>query len=647
MGEKIIGIDLGTSNSAAAVMIGGKPTMIPSAEGVSMYGKAFPSYVAFTKDGQLLVGEPAKRQATMNPEGTVYAAKRKMGTNHKYKIYGKEWTPQQISANILQKIKKDSEKFLGETIHKAVITVPAYFDDNQRQATKDAGEIAGLEVVRIVNEPTAASLAYGLDKTQKEAKILVFDLGGGTLDVTIMEFGGGVFEVKATSGDTQLGGTDMDNAIIDYLINDFKSKEGVDLRNDKTAFIRLKEGAEKAKIELSTTLETELNLPYITATQTGPKHLIVKLTRAKVEELINPIVERCRKSIEIALEKTNMKKDGIEKVVMVGGPTRMPIVQKFIENIFGKKAEGGVDPMECVAIGAAVQGAVLSGEVHDILLLDVTPLTLSTETLGGIATSLIPANTTIPTKKSQIFTTAADFQNAVTIHITQGERPLAKDNTSLGMFNLAGLPPAPRGVPQIEITYDIDANGILNVKAKDLGTGKEAGITISASTKLSKEQIERMKKDAERFAEEDKKKKEEQELKNESESLIYQSEKLIKDLEGKISEENKNKINEATKELKEAKENNDIALMKTKFENLKNILQEVGTAVYQQAAAQQQQQQQSQAGGAGGAGQEEQQNQESGSSQQGQENAEQNTAEGEQGKDKDGKVYDADYEVKK
>ncbi|CEG12570.1 Chaperone protein DnaK [groundwater metagenome] len=640
MAEKIIGIDLGTSNSAAAVMVGGKPTMIPSAEGVSMYGKAFPSYVAFTKDGQLLVGEPAKRQATMNPEGTVYAAKRKMGTNHKYKIYGKEYTPQQISAYILQKIKKDSEKFLGEQIHKAVITVPAYFDDNQRQATKDAGEIAGLDVVRIVNEPTAASLAYGLDKTQKEAKILVFDFGGGTLDVTIMEFGGGVFEVKGTSGDTQLGGTDMDNTIINYLIDDFKTKEGVDLRNDKTAFIRLKEGVEKAKIELSTTLETEINLPYITATQTGPKHLVTKLTRAKVEELINPIVERCRKPIEIALEKANMKKDGIEKVILVGGPTRMPIVQKFIENIFGKKAEGGVDPMECVAIGAAVQGAVLSGEVHDILLLDVTPLTLSTETLGGIATPLIPANTTIPTKKSQIFTTAADFQNAVTIHVTQGERPLAKDNTSLGMFNLTGLPPAPRGVPQIEITYDIDANGILNVKAKDLGTGKEAGITISASTKLSKEQIERMKKDAERFAEEDKKKKEEQELKNDAESLVYQSEKLSKDLEGKISEENKNKLNEAVKELKEAMENKDIEMIKTKSENLKNILQQVGTAVYQQASQQQQQSQ------AGGAGQEEQQNQES-NNQQGQENTEQNAAEGEQKKDKDGKVYDADYEVKK
>jgi len=646
MGEKIIGIDLGTSNSAAAVMVGGKPTMIPSAEGVSMYGKAFPSYVAFTKDGQLLVGEPAKRQAPMNPEGTVYGTKRKMGTSHKYKIYGKEYTPQQISANILQKIKKDAEKFLGEPIHKAVITVPAYFDDNQRQATKDAGEIAGLEVVRIINEPTAASLAYGLDKSQKEAKILVFDLGGGTLDVTIMEFGGGVFEVKGTSGDTQLGGIDMDNAIIDYIINDFKSREGVDLRNDKTAFIRLKEGAEKAKIELSTTIETEINLPYITATQTGPKHLITKITRAKLEELINPIVEKCRRPVEISLDKASIKKEDIEKVIMVGGPTRMPVVYKFIENIFGKKAEGGVDPMECVAIGAAIQGAVLSGELHDILLLDVTPLTLSTETLGGIATPLISANTTIPTKKSQIFTTAADFQTAVTIHVAQGERPLAKDNTSLGMFNLTGLPPAPRGVPQIEITYDIDANGILNVKAKDLGTGKEAGITISASTKLSKEQIERMKKDAERFAEEDKKKKEEQELKNEAESLVYQSEKLIKDLEGKISEENKNKINEASKELKEAIGNNDMSMMKTKFENLKNILQQVGTAVYQQAS-QQQQQQQSQAG-SGGVGEGDQQNQESSSSQQGQEDTGQNTGKGEQKEEKkDSKVYDADYEVNK
>jgi len=620
MGEKIIGIDLGTSNSAAAVMIGGKPTVIPSAEGASMYGKAFPSYVAFTKDGQLLVGEPAKRQATMNPEGTIYAAKRKMGTDYKYKIYGKEYTPQQISAFILQKIKRDAEKFLGEPVKKAVITVPAYFNDNQRQATKDAGEIAGLEVVRIINEPTAASLAYGLDKLQKEARILVFDLGGGTLDVTIMEFGGGVFEVKGTAGDTQLGGTDMDNAIIDYLIDDFKRKEGVDLRNDKTALIRLKEAAEKAKIELSTVLETEINLPYITATQTGPKHLIVKLTRAKLEELVDPIVERCRKPIEIALEKAGMKKEDIEKIILVGGPTRMPIVQRFVEKFFGKKPEGGVDPMECVAIGAAIQGAVLAGEVRDILLLDVTPLTLSVETLGGIATPIIPANTTIPTRKSQIFTTAADFQTAVTIHIVQGERPLAKDNTSLGMFNLTGIPPAPRGVPQIEVTFDIDANGILNVKAKDLGTGKEAGITITASTKLSKEEIERMKKEAERFAEEDRKKKEEIELKNEAESLIYQSEKLIKDLGNKISEENKGKINNASKELKEAIEKNDINLIKAKFENLRNVLQEVGTTIYQQSQTSQQQQSQASAG---------------------------KESQGEQQKKDDKGSYDVNYEVKK
>ena len=485
--SKIIGIDLGTSNSAAAVVISGKPTVIPSSEGVSVGGKAFPSYVAFTKSGELIVGEPARRQALLNPEGTVYAAKRKMGTDYKYKIFGKEYTPQQISAFILQKIKRDAEQYLGETVKEAVITVPAYFDDNQRQATKDAGLIAGLEVKRIINEPTAASLAYGIDKAKESQKILVFDLGGGTLDVTIMEFGDGVFEVISTSGDTQLGGTDMDEAIINFLINDFKKKEGVDLKQDKNAYIRLKDAAEKAKIELSSTSSTEIKLPYITATNTGPKHLQYTLTRSEFENLIAPIIERAKKPLETALESGKMSKDDLTKIILVGGPTRIPYVRKFVEDFFGKKIEGGVDPMECVAIGAALQGAVLAGDIKDIVLLDVTPLTLGIETLGGVATPLIPANTTIPTRKSQVFTTAADMQTAVTVHVVQGERPMAGDNVSLGMFNLVGIPPAPRGIPQIEVTFDIDANGILNVSAVDKGTNKKQSITISATNKLSKE----------------------------------------------------------------------------------------------------------------------------------------------------------------
>ena len=482
--EKIIGIDLGTSNSEAAVMLGGKPTIIPSAEGATVAGKMFPSYVAFTADGQLLVGEPARRQSVSNPEGTVTAAKRKMGTNHVYRIYGKEYTPQQISAFLLQKIKRDAEAFLGEPVTKAVITVPAYFNDNQRTATKDAGKIAGLDVVRLVNEPTAASMAYGLDRGG-EYKILVFDLGGGTLDVTIMEFGGGTFSVLATSGDTQLGGTDMDNAVFEWIADEFKKLEGVDLRNDKMAINRLKEAAEKAKIELSTVLETEINLPYATATQTGPKHLSMKLSRSKLEQLVEPIIKRCIHPFEQALKDAKLTKDDIQKVILVGGPTRMPIVQKFIEDHIGKKVERGIDPMECVAIGAAIQGAILGGEITDMVLLDVTPLTLGIETLGGVRTPLIERNTTIPTKKSQIFSTAADYQTSVTIHVLQGERPMASDNVSLGQFNLVGIPPAPRGVPQVEVSFDIDASGILNVSAKDLGTGKEQKMTITASTKLA------------------------------------------------------------------------------------------------------------------------------------------------------------------
>jgi len=584
--EKIIGIDLGTSNSQAAVMLGGKPTIIPSAEGATMYGKAFPSVVAFTKDGQLLVGEPARRQAVSNPEGTITEAKRKMGTNYKYKIYGKEYTPQQISAYILQKIKRDAEAFIGEPVKKAVITVPAYFNDNQRTATKDAGKIAGLEVVRLINEPTAASIAYGLDKKNEEYKILVFDFGGGTLDVTIMEFGGGTFTVLSTSGDTNLGGSDMDKAIVDYIVEEFKKQEGIDLRNDKMAMQRIKESAEKAKIELSTVLETEINLPYITATKEGPKHLTMKLTRAKLEELVEPIIERCREPIERAIKDSKLSKDQIDKIILVGGPTRMPIVQRFLENFIGKKPERGIDPMECVAQGAAIQGAVLAGEVKDLVLLDVTPLTLGIETLGGVMTPLIERNTTIPVRKSQIFTTASDFQTAVTIHVLQGERPMAKDNTSLGHFNLVGIPPAPRGVPQIEVTFDIDSSGILNVSAKDLGTGKEQKMTITASTKLSDEEINRMIKEAKEHEEEDKKRREEVEIRNNADSLIYTTEKTLSELGDKLGKEQKEKIENKLKEMKEVLKGKDIGKIKEKMEELTKVVQEAGASIYQQTAKQ-------------------------------------------------------------
>ncbi len=589
--SKIIGIDLGTSNSAAAVVISGKSTIIPSAEGVSIGGKSFPSYVAFTKEGDLLVGEPAKRQALLNPEGTVYAAKRKMGSDFKFKVYGKEYTPQQISAFILQKIKRDAEAFLGETVSEAVITVPAYFDDNQRQATKDAGSIAGLNVKRIINEPTAASLAYGIDKQGKSEKILVFDLGGGTLDVTIMDFGDGVFEVVSTSGDTKLGGTDMDEAIINFLADDFKSKEGIDLRTDKSAYIRLKDAAEKAKIELSNTLTTEINLPYITANQTGPKHLQYTLSRSKFEELIAPIVKRAEKPLENAISSAKLSKNDLTKIILVGGPTRIPYVRKFIEDYFGRKEEGGVDPMECVAIGAALQGAVLSGDIKDIVLLDVTPLTLGIETLGGVVTALIPANTTIPAKKSQVFTTAADMQTAVTIHVVQGERPMAADNVSLGMFNLTGIPPAPRGIPQIEVTFDIDANGIINVAAHDKGSGKRQSISISATNKLSKEEIEKMKKQAEEFAEQDKKKMEEIEAINAAETLVYTVEKTINDNKEKLDSNEVKEVQDLLSETKKAISDKDMEKIKETSEKLTKKIQEVGSKLYQQQASQENQSQ--------------------------------------------------------
>jgi molecular chaperone DnaK len=589
--EKIIGIDLGTSNSEGAVMLGGKPTIIPSAEGATVAGKMFPSYVAFTQDGQLLVGEPARRQAVSNPEGTVTAAKRKIGTDHIYRIYGKEYTPQQISAFLLQKIKRDAEAFLGEPVTKAVITVPAYFNDNQRTATKDAGKIAGLDVIRLVNEPTAASMAYGLDRAG-EYKILVFDLGGGTLDVTIMEFGGGTFTVLATSGDTQLGGTDMDNAIYEWIADEFKKYEGIDLRNDKMVVNRLKEAAEKAKIELSTVLETEINLPYVTANQAGPKHLSMKLSRSKLEQLIEPIIKRCIHPFEQALKDANLTKNDIQKVILVGGPTRMPVVQKFIEDHVGRKVERGIDPMECVAIGASIQGGILGGEITDMVLLDVTPLTLGIETLGAVRTPLIERNTTIPTKKSQIFSTAADYQTSVTVHVLQGERPMAADNVSLGQFNLVGIPPAPRGIPQIEVSFDIDASGILNVSAKDLGTGKEQKMTITASTKLGESDVKKMVNEAKEYEEQDKQRKEDVEVRNTADSLIYTAEKTKSDLAGKISGDLIDKVNAAIVGVRAALEGKDTAKIKAELEKLQKALGEAGSAVYEQAARQQAQQQQ-------------------------------------------------------
>ena len=593
---KVIGIDLGTSNSAAAVMEGGRPVIIPSAEGAGVAsGKAFPSYVAFTKDGQRLVGEPARRQAAINAEGTIQAAKRKMGTDFKFKVFGKEYTPQQISAFILQKIKADAEAYLGDKIEEVVITCPAYFNDNQRQATKDAGEIAGLKVLRIINEPTAACLAYGLEKADKEQKIMVFDLGGGTLDVTIMEMAQGVFHVQATSGDTQLGGTDMDKVLLEYIAGQFKRETGIDLMNDKMAVQRLREAAEKAKIELSSTVSTDINLPFITADNTGPKHLTMTITRAKLEDLVGPIIEKCRHPMEAALNDAKLTGKEVDRIIMVGGPTRMPIVGKFVEEYVGKKIERGVDPMECVALGAAVQAAIITGEVKDVLLLDVTPLSLGIETLGGVSTKLIERNASIPTQKSQVFSTAADNQTAVTIRVLQGERQMADDNVELGRFDLVGIPAAARGVPQIEVKFDIDRDGIVHVSAKDLGTGKEQSIRISAPKKLSKEEIDKMVKDAEKFAAEDVKKREEIETINQADNLVYATEKSLKDYGDKVGQAERVDIEAKMNDLKTAIKDKNVDRIKKGMEELTKVSHKLAEEIYKAANAKQQQAQQGEA----------------------------------------------------
>jgi len=580
-----IGIDLGTSNSAAAVMRGGRPVIIPSAEGISLGGKAFPSYVAMTVDGQMLIGEPARRQAAANPDGTATAFKRKMGQRVTVAVRGREFSPEQLSAFLLQKIKRDAEAFLGEPITKAVVTVPAYFDDNQRSATKDAARIAGLEVIRLVNEPTAAALAYGLDRLGQELRIAVIDFGGGTLDVTVMEFGKGVFEVKATSGDTQLGGTDMNQRVFESLAERFALATGIDVRSNRAAAARLLEAAEIAKIELTTTASTHISLPYLVAAAAEPKHLELDLTRADLDRIVRPVIERCRGPVQQALADAGVTPSAIDRVVFVGGPTRMPAVRAFFEELLGRTAEMGVDPMECVAAGAAIQAAVLEGQVGDIVLLDVTPLTLGVETLGGVATTLIPRNTPIPIKKSDVFTTAADMQTAVTIHVYQGERPMARDNTGLGEFNLEGLIPAPRGIPKIEVTFDIDASGILSVTAKDSATGKSQSIRITGSTRLPEAEKARMIKQAEQYAEEDRRRREQVEKLNNADAMCYQGERFLADYGEKITADQRTAVDKQLKDLKSAILKKDVDTATNLAETLKKLLQEAGAALYGQARA--------------------------------------------------------------
>ncbi|MCB6994025.1 molecular chaperone DnaK [bacterium 210820-DFI.6.37] len=581
---KVIGIDLGTTNSCVAVLEGGEPVVIANAEG----NRTTPSVVGFAKNGERLVGETAKRQAITNPERTIASIKRYMGTDHTVEIDGKKYTPQDISAMTLSKLKADAESYLGGPVTEAVITVPAYFTDSQKQATKDAGKIAGLDVKRIINEPTAASLAYGLDKDEAQHKILVYDLGGGTFDVSILELGDGVFEVLATNGNNKLGGDDFDEAVLNYLADTFAKENGIDLRNDKMALQRLKEAAEKAKKELSSAQTTNINLPFITVNQDGPLHMNMDLTRAKFDQLTSDLVQKTIEPMQKAMNDAGVTNNDLSKVILVGGSTRIPAVQDAVKRVTGKEPFKGINPDECVAIGAAIQAGVLTGEVNDVLLLDVTPLSLSIETLGGVATKLIERNTTIPTKKSQIFSTAADNQTAVDIHVMQGEREMASGNTTLGRFQLTGIPPAPRGIPQIEVTFDIDANGIVNVHAKDMGTGKEQSITITSSTKLSDEEIQAKVKEAEQYAAEDKQRKEEVEVRNQAETLVYETEKNMKEIEGSLSEDEKNAVNAAKEELSKALEGNNIEEIKDKTEKLTQQFHTISAKMYQQAQAAQQ-----------------------------------------------------------